>query len=159
VRAAGIPDDLEFATKPRLAMNQLERLAASGLPIRRVAVDEVYGRSEELRKSCAKAGLAYAAIIPCDYPVTTTAGTVIRADQAIPDAIFERRSAGVGTKGPRISDWALTATGIPRQFLLIRRLVSRPDQYTFHLCWAPEDRPATMTYFITIAGRRWRVVM
>ena len=31
-----------------------------------------------------------------------------------------------------------------------RHLAARPTQ-----CWAPEDRPATMTYFITIAGRRW----
>ena len=30
-------------------------------------------------------------------------------------------------------------------------------QLTFYLCWAPQDRPATMTYFITIAGRRWPV--
>jgi AraC-like DNA-binding protein len=40
---------------------------------------------------------------------------------------------------------------------LIRRLLSRPDSYTFYLCWAPPGRPATMTYFITIAGRRWPV--
>ena len=51
----------------------------------------------------------------------------------------------------------MTATGIAGQCLLIRRLISRPDQYTFYLCWAPPDRPATMTYFITIAGRRWPV--
>jgi hypothetical protein len=51
----------------------------------------------------------------------------------------------------------MTATGIPGQYLLIRRLLSRSDQYTFYLCWAPPDRPATMTYFITIAGRRWPV--
>ncbi len=156
-RAAGIPDDLEFATKPQLAMNQLERLAGAGLPARWAAFDEVYGRSGQLRKSCVKAGLAYVAIIPCDYQVTTPAGTAIRAGQAVKDAVFERRSCGTGTKGPRISDWALTATGIPGQYLLIRRLVSRPDQCTFYLCWAPEGRPATMTYFITIAGRRWPV--
>ena len=40
-RAAGIPDDLVFATKPDLAVSQLERLAAAGLPLRRVAADEV----------------------------------------------------------------------------------------------------------------------
>src|SRR5260370_574332 len=44
---------------------------------------------------------------------------------------------------------------IPGQVVLSRRLVSRPDQYSFYLCWAAEGRPATMTYFITIAGRRW----
>jgi SRSO17 transposase len=154
---AGIPTDLEFATKPQLATRQLERLMAAGLPAKWVAFDEVYGRSEHLRKTAARAGLAYGAIIPCDYPVTTPAGTTIRADAAVADAIFERRSCGNGSTGPRYNDWAMTATGIPGQYLLIRRLISRPDQYTFYLSWAPPDRPAIMTYFITIAGRRWPV--
>jgi hypothetical protein len=55
------------------------------------------------------------------------------------------------------SDWALAATADPREFLLIRRLISRPEQLTFYLCYAPQGRPATMTYFSTIAGRRWPV--
>ena len=156
-RAAGIPDDLEFATKPQLAMNQLDRLTAAGLPARWVAFDEVYGRSEKLRKKAAKAGLAYVAIIPRDYQVTLPSGTAIRADQAVKDAVFERRSCGNGSKGPRYSDWAMTATAIGGQCLLIRRLISRPDSYTFYLTWAPPRRPATMTCFITIAGRRWPV--
>ena len=71
--------------------------------------------------------------------------------------MFERRSCGNGSKGPRYSDWAMTATAVEGQYLLIRRLISRPDSYTFYLCWAPPDRRATMTYFITIAGRRWPV--
>ncbi len=154
-RAAGIPAGLEFATKPQLAIGQVRRLTAAGLPARWVAADEVYGRSGDLRRACEQAGLAYVLIIPCDYQVTTAAGAVTRADQAAADAVFERRSCGTGSKGPRISDWALIATGRPRQFLLIRRLLSRPGQLTFYLCWAPEGRPATMTYFITIAGRRW----
>src|SRR6266702_1082978 len=156
-RAAGIGDDLEFATKPQLAMRQLDRLTAAGLPARWVAFDEVYGRSEKLRKKAAKAGLAYVAIIPRDYQVTLPSGTAIRADQAVKDAVFERRSCGNGSKGPRYSDWAMTATAIGGQCLLIRRLISRPDSYTFYLTWAPPGRPATMTYFITIAGRRWPV--
>lgn len=154
---AGIPDDLPFATKPQLAMNQLGRLAAAGMPARWIAFDEVYGRSEELRKKAAKAGLAYVAIIPCDYQVTLPSGAVIRAGEAVKDAVFERRSCGNGSKGPRFSDWAMTATATGGQHLLIRRLISRPDQYTFYLCWAPPGTPATMTYFITIAGRRWPV--
>ena len=60
-------------------------------------------------------------------------------------------------QGTRYSDWAMTATSIEGQSLLIRRLISRPGQYTFYLCWALSGRPATMTYFITIAGRRWPV--
>lgn len=115
----------------------------------------MYGRSEKLRKKAAKAGLSYVATIPCDYQVTLPSGTAIRADEAVTDAIFERRSCGNGSKGPRYSDWAMTATARPGQFLLIRRLISRPDQHTFYLSWAPPGHPATMTCFITIAGRRW----
>ena len=154
-QAARVPGDLEFATKPQLAMNQLGRLLAAGVPARWAAFDEVYGRSEKLRKKAAKAGLAYAAIIPRDYQVTLPAGITIRADEAVTEAVFERRSCGKGAKGPRYSDWAMTATAVPGQYLLIRRLISRPDQFTFYLCWAPPGRPVTMTYFITIAGRRW----
>ena len=111
-RVAGIPDDLAFATKPQLAMNQLDRLVAAGLPARWVAFDEVYGRSEPLRKKAARAGLAYVGIIPCDYQVRLPSGTAIRADQAVAEAVFERRSCGNGSKGPRYSDWAMTATAI-----------------------------------------------
>jgi SRSO17 transposase len=156
-RAAGIPGELGMATKPELAIAQLMRLIRAGLPIGWVAFDEVHGRSGKLRETCQEAGLAYVATIPCDFPVTLPSGSVIRADQAVKDAVFERRSCGTGSKGPRFSDWALTATASPRHFLLIRRLISRPDQYTFYLCWSPPGRPATMTYFITIAGRRWPV--
>ena len=53
------------------------------------------------------------AIIPCDYQVTLPSGTTIRADQAVAHAVFERRSCGNGSKGPRYSDWAMTATATP----------------------------------------------
>ena len=154
-RAARIPGGLQTAAKPELAIAQVLRLVRSGLPIGWVAFDEVYGRSGKLRQTCEEAGLAYAGIIPCDFRVTLPSGAVIRADQAVKDAVFERRSCGTGSKGPRLSDWALTGTASPRHFLLIRRLISRRDQYTHYLCYAPPGRPATMTCFITIAGRRW----
>jgi hypothetical protein len=156
-RAAGVPDDLAMTTKPDLAVAQVRRLAAAGLPACWAAFDEVYTRSGKLRAVCEQAGLAYAGILPCDFLITLPSGAVSRADEAVKDAVFERRSCGTGTKGPRLADWALTATASPRHFLLIRRLISRPDQLTFYLCYAPEGRPATMTCFITIAGRRWPV--
>ncbi len=154
-REAGIPDDLEFATKPQLAIKQLERLVTAGLPLRWAAADEVYGRSSKLREACKKARIASVFTVPCNFTVTTPAGTAITAEEAVADAVFERRSCGNGSKGPRYSDWSLAATADPRESLLIRRLISRPDQYTFYLCYAPEDRPATLTCFVTIAGRRW----
>ncbi|MGH3193531.1 MAG: IS701 family transposase [Streptosporangiaceae bacterium] len=154
-RAARIPGKLDRKTKPQLAIGQIGRLLAAGLPARWAAFDEVYGRSGELRRFCESANLAYVAVVPRDFRVTLPSGAVIRADQAVKDAVFERRSCGNGSKGPRLADWALTATASPRHVLLIRRLLSRPGDLAFYLCWAPQGTPATMTYFITIAGRRW----
>jgi SRSO17 transposase len=154
-RAAGIPGKLERKTKPQLAIAQLGRLLDAGLPARWAAFDEVYGRSGELRRFCESRDLAYVAVIPRDFRLTLPSGAVIRADQAVRDAVFERRSCGNGSKGPRVADWALLATASPRHVLLIRRLLSRPGDLAFYLCWAPQGTPATMTFFITIAGRRW----
>ena len=154
-RAAGIPAGLGRRTKPQLAEDQLERLLKAGLPIRWAAFDEVYGRSGALRGACQAAGLAYVAVIPRDFRITLPSGAVITAEDAAGDAVFERRSCGNGSKGPRYADWALAATASPRHLLLIRRLLSRPDNLAFYLCWAPDDQPATMTFFVTIAGRRW----
>ena len=157
-KKAGIPEDLAFATKPELAIAQVKRLMAAGVRAMWAAAGEVYGRCGEFRAALRALGLAYVVIIPCDYRVTLARNTVIRADQAIPHAVFERRSCGNGTKGPRYGDWALIATADPREFLLIRRFPDRDtNQHAFYLCWSPEGRPATMTYLITIAGRRWPV--
>ena len=157
-KKAGIPEKLTFATKPELAIAQVKRLMAAGLRVTRAAADEVYGRSGEFRAALRVLSLAYVVIIPCDYRITLAKDTVIRADQAIPGAVFEGRSCGNGTKGPRYGHWALTGTADPREFLLIRRFPDRDkNRYAFYLCWAPDGRPATITYFITIAGRRWPV--
>ncbi len=154
---ARIPGKLAFATKPELAIAQARRLITAGVRVLWAAADEVYGRSGEFRAALRALGLAYVVIIPCDYRVTVAKDKVIRADEAIADAVFERRSCGNGSKGPRYGGWALLATADPRESLLIRRLDREENRYTFYLCWAPEGRPATMTYFITIAGRRWPV--
>ena len=156
-RAAGIPRGLDRKTKPQLAEDQLERLLKAGLPARWAAFDEVYGRSGALRGACEAAGLPYVAVIPRDFRITLPSGAVIKAADAVKDAVFERRSCGNGSRGPRLADWALAATASPRHVLLIRRLLSRPGSLTFYLCWAPEDQPATMRFFITIAGRRWPI--
>jgi SRSO17 transposase len=155
---ARIPEKLAFATKPELAAEQARRLMKAGVRALWAAADEVYGRCGEFRAALRALGLAYVVIIPCDYRVTVAKDKVIRADEAISDAVFERRPCGNGTKGPRYGDWALLATADPREFLLIRRFPDRgKNQYAFYLCWAPDGRPATMTYFITIAGRRWPI--
>jgi SRSO17 transposase len=50
--AAGVPDDIEFLTKPALATGMLTRALDAGVPARWVAGDEVYGADPTLRTEC-----------------------------------------------------------------------------------------------------------
>jgi SRSO17 transposase len=49
-RAAGIGDDVAFATKPELARQMIERAVHAGVPFSWVAGDEVYGGNPGLRE-------------------------------------------------------------------------------------------------------------
>ena len=133
-KKAGIPETLAFATKPDLAIAQVKRLMAAGLRVTWAAADEVYGRCGEFREALRALSLAYVVIIPCDYRITLASGTVIRADQAVENAVFEERSCGNGTKGPRYGGWALAGTAGPREFLLIRRFPDRDGTSTRSTC-------------------------
>jgi SRSO17 transposase len=48
-QAAGVPEQVAFATKPELARVMLERALAAGLPAGWVTADEVYGGNPTLR--------------------------------------------------------------------------------------------------------------
>src|SRR5260370_982916 len=152
-RAAGVRGKLGRKTKPEVAVGQLERLLDAGLPATWAAYDEVYGRSGALRRFCESGNLAYVAVIPRDFRVTLPSGAVVRADEAAGNAAFERRSCGNGSKGPRLADRALIATGSPRHLLLIPPPISRPDAPAFYLSWAPEGTPPPLTFFLTTAAR------
>jgi hypothetical protein len=154
---AGVPEGLAFTTKPDLAAAQIRRLAAAGIPVGWVAGDEVYGRSTRLRATCADLGLTGVFIVPVDFRITTGAGTVMTAAEAAREAVFERRPCGMGSKGPRYFDWALVATASPHTVLLIRRLITRPDQLAYFICQVPDPTKARLPYLATIAGRRWPV--
>lgn len=157
-KKAGIPRGLAFAAKPDLAIAQVKAIIEHGVRICWVAADEVYGRPGDFRAVCRALLLSYVVIIPCDCRVILARGTEpVRADKAARDAVFERRSAGNGTKGPRYGWRALLATADPEEFLLVRRLEREKNPYTYYLCHAAPGRPATLGYFVAIAGRRWPV--
>ena len=141
-RKAGIPEQLAFATKPQLAIAQVKRLMAAGLRVTWAAADEVYGRCGEFRETLRALSLAYVVIIPCDYRITLASGAVIRAEEAVRDAVFEERSCGNGTKGPRLRRLARSSEPRARgSLLVIRRFPDRDrNQYAFYLCWAPKGQ-------------------
>jgi SRSO17 transposase len=62
-REARIPDAIAFKTKPALALDQIDRALADGIPRGVVLVDSAYGNSSEFRDQLRQRGLDYAAAI------------------------------------------------------------------------------------------------
>src|SRR5664279_5310982 len=111
--AAGIGADVEFATKPELAMSMLQRAHDNGVPARWVTADEVYGQHSRLRAKCEELGLSYVLAVGVNQHVIAGpgrfAGQEFRADAlvaALPVQSWRTISAGKGAKGDRLYDWA-----------------------------------------------------
>ena len=71
---AGIPEDLEFATKPQLGTEIVRELLTEGRCPPWVTGDEVYGRDARLRAFLEDQGSGYVLKIPCSFRVTLPAG-------------------------------------------------------------------------------------
>jgi len=157
-REAGIDDTVEFATKPQLAQQMLERLLDAGSDLEWFTADEAYGDNPGLRSWCEQAGLNYVMAISCDHRFDTPAGTM-RADAfaaAAPRKGWQRLSAGVGSKGHRLYDWLLLdpATAGGHQ-LLVRRSISKPTELAYYICHS--TYPVPVAELVRVAGSRWAV--
>jgi SRSO17 transposase len=158
--AAGIPDDLEFKTKPQLAAEIVKELITEGRCPPWVTGDEVYGRDATLRSSLEDRHLGYVLKIPCSFRVTLPAGQKVRADHAarlVPARAWQTASAGHGSKGERDYGWAWLATASPRRHLLIRRRLADPADLAYFYCHVPAGRACSFTTLVRVAGRRWPV--
>jgi SRSO17 transposase len=158
--AAGIPEDLEFATKPQLATEIVKELITEGRCPPWVTGDEVYGRDTKLRSFLEDRRTGYVLKIPCSFRVTLSAGQKVRADHAarlVPAAAWQTASAGHGSKGERDYSWAWLATSSARHHILIRRHLTNPADHGYFLCHVPAGRACSFTTLVRVAGRRWPV--
>ncbi len=156
--AAGVPAEVEFATKPDLALEMITGAVAAGMPAAWVAADEVYGDNGAFRASVAKLGLGYVLAVSCTHRVPAFPGgrRRLRADHiaaALPARCWHRVSAGAGSKGPRWYDWAWASAHQPGHSLLIRR--GSDGTLAFYRCWSPE--PVPLATLVHVAGMRWSV--
>lgn len=107
-RAARIPEDKPFATKPELARAMVQRALDSALPIAWVTADAAYGQEWHFRRMLEEAGVGYVLAVPKSQQVKSPAGSW-RIDHVLtgaPAEAWERISCGDGAKGPRVYDWA-----------------------------------------------------
>jgi SRSO17 transposase len=108
--AAGIPTEVEFATKPQLAQRMLARARAAGTPAAWVTGDAVYGKDRRLRMWLESQRQPFVLAVSSNEPLWVAWE---RGPQQVPAATvaahlaageWERLSAGNGAKGPRIYD-------------------------------------------------------
>ena len=162
-RAAGVPDEIEFATKPVLAQAMLDRAIEAGVPFSWVTADEAYGQVKYLRVWLEQRDVAYVLATRCNDDVLTTDGRAGRADTliaALPAKAWRRLSVGAGAHGPRDYDWARLPIRIAwapgrGHWLLARRSISDPTETAYYICHGP--RRSSLLDLAWIAGSRWRV--
>src|SRR5690242_777784 len=148
--AAGVPAEVEFATKPQLALEMITKAVAAGIPAAWVASDEAYGDNGAFRAGIATLGLGYVLAVSCTHRIPAWPGGKrrLRADHiaaALPARCWHRISAGTGSKGPRWYDWAWASAHQPGHSLLIRR--GSDGTLAFYRCWSPNPVPlATLVH-------------
>ena len=111
-RAAGIGDDVKFATKPELAEKMIGRAVKAGVPFKWATGDDAYGGNPGLREWLEKEDIPYVLAVACNAMIKTNAGAK-RADELAelaPAGAWQRLSCADGSKGPRLYDWALIQT-------------------------------------------------
>jgi SRSO17 transposase len=159
--AAGVPEEIRFATKPVLARPMIGRALANGVPARWVSGDSVYGNDGKLRLWLEEQNLAHVLGVSGNHYVTIgwkqhKASAV--AAQFPPDA-WQRLSAGTGSKGPRWYEWAAVETNSLHQdwtrWLLVRRSVEDPQERAYYRVFAPVG--TRLEEMVAVAGKRWAV--
>jgi SRSO17 transposase len=170
-REAGVPAQVEFATKPQLAKTMLARALKADVPRRWVTADEVYGSDRRLRRWLEEQEQAFVLAVSSNEPLWCDIGRGLRQERAaamgasVPSAQWQRLSAGAGAKGPRLYDWArvalerLTWLGAPEvrweHWLLVRRSTEKPDELAYYVVFCPVGTP--LLELVQVAGRRWTI--
>jgi SRSO17 transposase len=161
-RAAGVPDEVEFATKPRQAQAMIARALAAGVPFAWFTADEAYGQAKFLRAWLEERHVSYVMAIRRSDTFTIS-GAEQRADgliAALPARSWQRLSAGAGAHGPREYHWArvtIAAGAKPGRghWLLARRSLTGPDEIAYYACYGPTR--TRLVDLAWVAASRWHI--
>jgi SRSO17 transposase len=172
LRAASVPAETVFATKPQLAVRMVERALAAGVPFSWVAADSVYGVGD-VERALRHAGKGYVLGVASSHwfgswsRPTPLGGTAEQIAKDIPQSDWQRVSAGDGTKGPRLYDWCylelasldaeefnVANHGPWTRGLLIRRRISDAE-LAYFTTWCPAG--TSLETLVKVEGHRWAI--
>jgi SRSO17 transposase len=162
-----------FATKPALALAMIKRAIAAKVPFSFVAADTVYGVGD-IEMALRRAGKGYVLGVKSNEPFHSwdkpqiIAGMAKEIADRLPASAWTRLSAGAGTKGERLHDWAYVgladleagqyAKALKGQTwtrgLLIRRKIADGD-LAFFTTWAPQG--TSIEKLAEVEGHRWAI--
>lgn len=159
---AGVPEEVEFATKGELARGMLERAFEAEVPAKWVTADEVYGNDGKLRRWLQEREQPYVLAVARSHPLMVAFRSK-RAEEVVAEAppeVWERVEVDAGSKGPRVYDWArarLPYENAPgwAQWLLVRRSVSQPEELAYYRAYGPEE--TSLEELARTAGARWQI--
>src|SRR6185312_3291238 len=154
---AGVPESVNFATKPKLGQAMLKRAFEAGVPCAWVVSDSLYGADHQTRRLIERHGRGYVLAVTSAQRLGLKPVEDWLED--VPAKGWTRLSAGDGAKDPRLYDWAYLPYGMPpagwQSGLLIRRKTGWPHQFTFYLTRAPAETP--LSTLVRVAGLRWTI--
>lgn len=158
---AGIPKKVKFATKLVLARRMIERAQQSGVLFRWVTADEVYGSDSQMRRWLEGQKIFYVLAVSSQYQVFFQGARrwVSEIATLLPKRVWKRLSAGAGTKGERLYDWALLPLGEVDQerqrWLLFRRSISDQTELSYYVVSGPKK--SLLKEMVKVAGTRWAI--
>ena len=166
-KEAGVPESIYFATKPQLARQMLERAFAAGVPRGWVTGDSIYGSDRRRRVWLEQQGQAFVFGVTSNESLWTEGFRQVRAGKiaaGLPEDAWRRMSAGSGSKGERVYDWALSKVErlqlTPEElawehWLLVRRSIAEPEELAYYVVFAPVG--TRMEELVQVAGSRWSI--
>ncbi len=163
-REAGIPDEVEFATKGELAQRMLTRAFAAGVPAQWVVGDTVYGY-DEMCSWLEEQGRNFVLAVPETHTVWIAGQSqpVGLVAALLPPDAWTVRSAGEGSQGLRLYEWAWLSLPVGQagaakgrgSWLLIRRSLSDPSKRAYYRVSGKAS--TTLDEAVQVAGRRWSI--
>ncbi|MGF1432562.1 IS701 family transposase, partial [Kitasatospora sp. LaBMicrA B282] len=162
-RAAGIGDEVEFATKVQLARAMVRRAVEDRIPFRWVTADAGYGYSKGWRYELEQADIFHVVATTSHDTVVTWRAMDHRLHDLVADLPrqkWTRRSCGEGAHGLRIYDWARVEVRPwhrpdRKHWVLARRSITDPTKIAYYIAYAPAE--ATLNELICVAGARWAI--